>query len=1025
VSGSVCLSDEILQAVIDRRLSDEELPAVLAHTDSCATCRELLAAAGAAAAPSETAGGPGPAGEVLARGVTLGRYIIMDLVGAGAMGQVHSAYDPELDRKVAIKILRATNPGDALQGRLLREAKAMARLSHPNVLPVHDAGRFGDGIFVAMELVEGETLSHWLGARRRSQREVVRVFREAGRGLAAAHRAGIVHRDFKPDNVLIGTDGRICVGDFGLARPVGAEAEAAGMAGAARADALTHTGQLVGTPAYMAPEQVGGKATPASDQFSFCVALHEALYGKRPYAGDTVGEILGAVAKEAVQPPPAEARVPAFIRRVVLRGLRARPEDRFASMEDLLAALERDPARALRRVVVVGLAVTALAVTAGVTWRLSRRSAPPVCANAEAELAGIWGPAQRQAIRAAIIDSGKPYTSDVADLVERNLDDYARGWAASYTESCEATRVKGTQSAELFDLRMQCLARARGDLHAVADVLAQSVPGLADQAVKAAYGLPPLERCRAAATLGARIPPPSDQASAARIEELRSKLSAVRALIGAGRYPEAREAAPQLAEAAAQLGYLPVRAEALLVLADAENQRREVDAAIASYRLAFRAASAGGHERAAAEALVGEIWCSGVLQNHWKEGREIAADAQVLVERLGDTKLAANLEYDQAAIASDTGDQAQARTRFTRALEMRERLYGPDSPDVASVLAAIGFVDLQLGLLRESREYQERALALEEKLHHPFVGNTLEGLGKLAWSTGDYEEALGFLERARAIHLEARGPESLSVAQTTIMLAGVRAALGEYRPALAAIGPARKTLVAGAGENDNNVVLADQILVELRVGLGNYEPALADAERLLAERRADLSNDPDLVVAALLAVASARGALGQVDAALAATGEAVETARRLHPGPHPLRARADVCHCRALVDAGRADGAKAACAGADGEAVRAFGDAHPLVAEARALAGEAELLAGHPETAQPPLERALAFLEPRRGDVLVRARARFALARVLAATHAPAERGRALARAARAELAALGSADLRPLDALDHWLAAN
>jgi serine/threonine protein kinase len=247
---------------------------------------------------------PAPATSALGRGDRLGRYVIIDLLGSGGMGVVYTAYDPDLDRRVALKLLRPDRGpswGETGRLRLLREAQAIARLSHPNVIAVYDAGSFGDQVFVAMEFIEGGTLRQWL-EERPPWREVLDRFLLAGRGLAAAHAAGLVHRDFKPDNVLLSRDGRVRVMDFGLARPIGEpsrmeEWRAPAGSGGNLASPLTQWGEALGTPGYMAPEQLRGEASDArSDQFSFCVSLYEALYGERPFLGDSPREIVDAVA---------------------------------------------------------------------------------------------------------------------------------------------------------------------------------------------------------------------------------------------------------------------------------------------------------------------------------------------------------------------------------------------------------------------------------------------------------------------------------------------------------------------------------------------------------------------------------------------------------------------------------------------------------------------------------------------------------------------------------------------------------
>ncbi len=343
------------------------------------------------------------------RGASLGRYLVLGRLGGGGMGVVYAAHDPELDRKVAIKLVRhdafASSEGRA---RLLREAQALARLQHPNVIAIHDVGTFGEQVFIAMEHVAGQTLTAWLGSGR-PWREIVATFTLAGRGLEAAHRAGLVHRDFKPDNVLLDAEGRVRVLDFGLARSAQDSESppidpAAPTGAAAPVAALTETGAILGTPAYMSPEQHLGQPTDArTDQFSFCVALFEALYGLRPFAGETVATLALEVTTGRVQSPPRGAKVPAFVHAALLRGLRSRPDERFASMGELLAALARDPRRrVLGRLALLGAACAALAAGAGY-WQWARlrlgyctevgeRAGAPFCVGSATKLGRLHPP---------------------------------------------------------------------------------------------------------------------------------------------------------------------------------------------------------------------------------------------------------------------------------------------------------------------------------------------------------------------------------------------------------------------------------------------------------------------------------------------------------------------------------------------------------------------------------------------------------------------------------------------------------
>jgi serine/threonine protein kinase len=344
-----CLSDQTTFDFLEHRLSEANEREIRAHLDECNVCRELVA---------DTARAKVGRQPVLEPGARVGRYVLEYEVGAGAMGVVYTAHDPELDRRVAVKILRA-EPADKAIGedarqRMEREARAVKRLAHPNVVAVYDVGDIGDAMFVVMEFVPGETLAKWLDEPR-AHTETVERFVEAGRGLAAAHEAGLVHRDFKPGNVLIGLDGRARVTDFGLARrssfaPRRTETMPDGEhPGELALATRNRTGMFAGTPAYMAPEQLTHqRATARTDQFSFCVAFYEALYGERPFESATVEELLANVLGGRIRPSPPGSSVPPDLRSALLRGLHGDPAQRHPSMNALLdacVAYEKEPGR--------------------------------------------------------------------------------------------------------------------------------------------------------------------------------------------------------------------------------------------------------------------------------------------------------------------------------------------------------------------------------------------------------------------------------------------------------------------------------------------------------------------------------------------------------------------------------------------------------------------------------------------------------------------------------------------------------
>ncbi len=370
------LDDNVAIEFVSGTLPKSTVTKVEGHLAKCRECRTLVAAlaaddgqdSNAQTVPHEKLS-PSQVAQLPTRKLTVGdkvgRYLILTTLGTGGMGVVFAAYDPQLDRKVALKLLRTGlnyNTKDA-RTRLRREAQAIAQLSHPNVVSVYDVGETDEGdLYIAMEFVEGDTLSQWLKKYPRTWREIVDVFLQAARGLIAAHGSGLLHRDFKPDNVLVGNDGRIRVTDFGLARSVMAEpAETAGAKEnitALNVD-LTATGTVLGTPRYMAPEQLTGPDIDhRADQFSFCVALYEALWNQHPLPGATSVAMLEK--GEGAFPPPELPKVPPTIMKAVMRGLEKERQKRFQSMRDLIAELVPAPVRTPARYAIAALAAVVL-----------------------------------------------------------------------------------------------------------------------------------------------------------------------------------------------------------------------------------------------------------------------------------------------------------------------------------------------------------------------------------------------------------------------------------------------------------------------------------------------------------------------------------------------------------------------------------------------------------------------------------------------------------------------------------------
>ena len=783
----------------------------------------------------------------LSEGAIIGRYVVLGLLGRGGMGEVYAAYDPELDRKIAVKLLRARGHGDAAvaegKTRLLREAQAIARLSHPNVVVVYDVGTFRDSVFIAMEFVEGNTVGYWLEAKPRKLKEVLDVFMAAGRGLVAAHAAGLVHRDFKPDNVMITRSGQVRVMDFGLARQQGrddepslavqkvldAQERAAALAETVEPDVdpnataklaegggaapppsssggylqvkLTRTGAVLGTPAYMAPEQFAGTRGDArTDQFSFAVALYEGLYRQRPYAGSNVVALMANVVAGTITPPPENTRVPTWIRKILLRGLASTPDERFPSMTEMLDALSRDPAVRRRRW--LGAAtVVAAAAALGVGVFKTGASQRAMCAGGPARFATVWGPAQRSRVERAFHATAHKRADATFAGVARIFDDYATRWLGMYGETCEASRVRGEQSGDVLDLRMGCLAERLSSVKALTEVFATADTGVVDNAVAAASALPTLDRCADVEMLRAVVRPPDDPAKRAEVTVLREELARINALAAAGRCERATADGRKALERASALEYQPLKAEALFALGRLGDVCLEAHEAIAYLEEAELAAETSRHDEIA---IVASLWIAGIGADHhaqeahtswmWvKHGEAIlrrfpghplleawaAVSRGVLLRQEGrlEESLAEErraLETKQsllgpehldvaisavnvALVLHELGRNDEAEPIIRRMLETTTRLVGPENARVALVLLNHGETLTDLRRFDEAEAAIQRALAIwRERGASPFFeGYGLMDLGRLKLAAGAPREARGYLERAVAM-LEKR-----------------------------------------------------------------------------------------------------------------------------------------------------------------------------------------------------------------------------------------------------------------------------
>ncbi len=745
---------------------------------------------GAPRGDESIAGVPEPTHELKIGGV-VGRYVVLGRLGSGGMGTVLKAYDEALDRAIAVKLLHA-GVAERHAGRLTREAQALAKLSHPNVVHVYEVAQTEDQWFIAMEMVHGQTVRQWQEARP-SWRDCVDVYLQAGEGLAAAHAQGLVHRDFKPDNCIVDEQGNVKVLDFGLVREVNApstrpvdevpltDEDVVGPR------SLTRTGAVLGTLAYMPLEQLEGKPVDArSDQFGFCVSLYEAVYGERPFAGDSAPRLLVALYEHQIEPAPRGTRVPARLRRALLRGLSRDPSERWPSMEPLLAELSDlvTPRRRVGPALWVGGGL--LAVAAGL-WQLGRTEAP--CHGAREQLSGVWDDGRRHEVRTALLATDLPHAADTWQGVEGRLDDYADVWVERHREVCEATSVRQEQSAEVMDLRMACLSTRRLELRETVRVLADANETTVTRAVGMVAGLRGLSACDDVEVLQAQLPPPDDAEVAAEVEAQRESVLRTYSLRNAGEYEVAFAEAQRVVEHAETLGHAPLLAEAWLLRGLVHEGRGEYAEAERDLQQAYLLAAEHGHQEVEVKAVSMLTAVVGQRQARHDRGLQWGMTALALARGLrADPMLEANALVDIGAVLDDKGERTEALERYREGLAIEQEVLGARHPAVATLLNNMGAVLFATGQHDESLDHHRRAREIwEDSLgdRHPYVGSSYNNIGEVLHRQGELEDALSHYQRAQTIWEASLGPRHPHVAAALTNVGRVWSERGDLEKARA------------------------------------------------------------------------------------------------------------------------------------------------------------------------------------------------------------------------------------------------
>ncbi len=757
-------------------------------------------------------------GEGLA--VTVGRFVVLERVGSGGMGVVYRAYDPELNRPVALKLLPPQSVhSDAQADRLLREASALARLNHPNVVTVHDAGRSGDEVFVAMELVDGVDLGTWVvehphgGGKPDRARLGIALdhLQQAGQGLAAAHRVDLVHRDFKPANVLIGADGRVRVADFGLALPMADSPSIPDgvlapeqTSGSGPGLVQTASGLVLGTLRYMAPEQRAGETVDQrADQFAFCVTAWEVLLGAHPWPQH--------VATDA--PPKAPADAPPWIAAALARGLQSDPARRYHSMDELLVALR--PAAPWWRSPWVALAGVASLSVVATTGAMQMSETPSPCVAAAERVGDVWTAQRREVVLGAAASAEGDHVAATARLLVDRLDAHAAQWSTVARDTCEAAATGLAPQPDAWAHHQACLDNRLLEFEALVTRLEQSDAHQSNKAIDAVFGLDDIDLCSDLAYVTATAAP-HDATLAPRVQALRTELANASALSGLGKSEQARTMLTAALPVARELDHAPLTVDLLLLLARLNYHGHDRTGGVALLAEAFEIAISVGYDHGAydtsrhliyASALVGqgqeaaiwervavglhervgirspERWASllhyrgmaAATRGERAQGREYLEQGVATLEAM-DTPSPGALALVLNALANmnlEAGDYALAFSQYQRAVKMFEEHYGPEHPASAVAQYNLGVAYYFGGELDLARKQFERALVIRRAAFGgkgPAVGDSLTALANVHAEQGETTKALAFALEAVALHRDSAAPLALATALSNVSL---------------------------------------------------------------------------------------------------------------------------------------------------------------------------------------------------------------------------------------------------------------
>ncbi|MBL4687491.1 MAG: protein kinase [Nannocystaceae bacterium] len=828
--------------------------------------------------------------EVLAGDVLDGKLRIESVLGRGGMGVVYLAHHIQLGRQVAVKLTsRGANP--RAMARLLREAQAMASITHDNVVTVYDVGTLGEQVYIAMEYVDGGTASSWLSEEPRSWRTVVDLYLKAGRGLAAAHGVGLVHRDFKPDNVLVGRDGRVRVADFGLVRLASLDGDASEELSLTVPDQktspqrpqdsapgvgtrLTATGALAGTPAYMAPEQFDGVAVDdRSDQFSFCVSLFEALFDSRPYATSGTGQFSDNLFCRKILEPTVNRRVPVRVRRALARGLSRKPRDRFAGMDKLLEALEHATTR--RRRAVLGTAT--LVLLGGASMWASTRSAVQTCEDS-ATLRDVWNDRSRERLRREVLDSDLLNRDEIWRSAQEQLDGFVSGWEAIYLEACATGPVKR-------EVALSCLAAGRVTLRSMLVPDPMSGPRAAGIV---ATGIPATESCRPLPDLVAASP--ADNAVKTNTQK---QWSAALRLYRVDEGDEALKILEQMNFEHPAVRGSPTHGHVLAMTGDIRYARREHDRAISLWREAIPILIAVDDVNIAIQTTVSLAVILHELGSHNDEEKMLTALARAWLERATNRDwLAGKVALLHARVLMDNGKPVEAEQVLREAIASVDE---DNAPGPAYDLRRdLGSLFLEHDRPKDAREVIEPLFETLRQTLPPGFRRTVVVqviLAEVALKLGDLErceQLVGSLELP---------PTDTLMASASVTHASLLGSQGDPKGAMEQL-----RVVLALAETELPRVRAELALREARAG----ELKSARASLSLAIASANASSLWRAKAEALLTAAETAVLLGDLDRAEECLKRALPTIVRQDPShkdaSYARRVRLSIDHARARAE---------------------------------------------------------------------------------------------------------------------------